>query len=196
LGRRKRQQVNWTNIVSTLSTFVLALTALITVYITLTALAEEREARRPYLTMQESPQVTMKDNLNLEFKFYNVGVHPAEELSSRSLVFNESMETTPIHNETFEVVNEIPRDSSSSLLISIETSTINPNEQNIKPYYIVISLQYDDPILKKVFQQTVFFKWNGVTEGRIQPIIHVQTDEKTQILNYLHQQQLELESTK
>lgn len=192
-NRRGQEETGWTTVVSTLSTFVLALTALITVYITLTALGEEREARRPYLTMLESPQVSLNDDLSLEFKFYNVGVHPAGNLHSRTLVFNEGMEFEPVHSDAFEVVNEIPQNGSSSLIVSIDSRVLNPKERNIDPNYVVIRLAYDDPILRKGFEQTVYFKWNGVKEGLVQPLVHVQTEEKAQILNYLHEHHLVLD---
>lgn len=201
MSRRSRRSrgkteefLGWSSIVATIATVILALTALVTVYITVSAWGDKRDSDRPYFTLKDSPKVVQTPELNFEFKFFNVGIHPAVNLRSRTLVFNQNLSMPPIHKDEFALVNEIPKDTSSSLVISIAKSEIDPNRKNIDPNFIVIDLSYVDPILKKPFAQSIFLKWNGVINGQIQPLVHLRLEEKDKIMDYLKKQGFELQN--
>lgn len=179
--------LKWSSIIATVGTAVLAMTALITVYVTLNAWKIQREDARPYLSLKESPQVESYKEVQFEFKFNNVGTHPAENLSSQTIIFEQNLQSAPIHNERYDLVNEIPKDTSSSLVIALE-----PRELTSNPYYIVVLLKYGDPVIKQDYQQSLLLKWNGIKEGKAQPIVHVQTQEKDKIMLYLQKNQVNL----
>ncbi len=185
----KGKSIAWVSIVATLATTVLAISSLITVYVTVTAWREEREAARPYLTVQESPRVTVGERVSFELKFTNSGLHPAANLSSKSLVFAQDLAHEPVHHDEFDLANEIPNNTVSSLVIDLDRR--EHATAAAPPVYIVVDLQYDDPILNKGFNQTIYLKWNGVTKGETQPIAHVQVTEKNKILNYFKNQHID-----
>lgn len=176
--------MKWSNIIATLATAVLAVTALITVYLTVASWKVQREAARPYFVLKESPQVDFGNELNLELKFNNVGIHPAVNLSSETIVFDEKLAGEPIHHDESAIVNEIPKDALSSLVMILPSNEGEYKENDVNPHYVVVDLQYGDPILNKAFNQTIYMKWNGIQKGKIQPTVHVRVDEKVKILQY------------
>ena len=185
--------IKWSSIIATLATTVLALTALITVYLTIAAWKIEQNAARPYFVLKESPNIDIGSELSLELKFNNVGIHPAVNLSSETIVFNDDLTGKPIHHDESAIVNEIPKDGASSLVMIIpsDENEIYPQQLNIKAHYVVVDLQYADPILNKSYSQTIYMKWNGVQEGKIQPTVHVRVEEKEKILNYFKIQDID-----
>lgn len=187
MSKKEDKLLKWSSIIATVGTAILAFTALITVYVTLNAWKIQREDARPYLSLKESPQVESYEGAQFEFKFNNVGIHPAENLSSQTIIFEQNLQSTPIHNERYDLVNEIPKDTSSSLVIALD-----PDEINSRPYYIVVLLKYGDPVIKKNYQQSLLLKWNGIQQGKAQAIIHVQTQEKEKIMLYLQENQVNL----
>lgn len=183
---------NWSDSVVTISTAIFALVSLISVYISVTTWQTQREAARPYLTFIESPSLNFSENsgFEFEFKFKNVGTHPATNLSSRTLIFEQQLLQMPILIDDYTVVNDIPRDSTTSLLLNLKVNSF-PNElENINPHFIIISLNYSDPIVHKSYNQTIYLKWAGVIDHKQQPIIHVEMSEKKNIEHYLKTHQL------
>jgi len=175
----------WSNIIATLATTVLAFTALITVYLTVAAWQVQQETARPYFILKESPKVELANELSFELKFSNVGMHPAVDLSSETIVFDDRLTGKPIHHDESAIVNEIPKDSSSSLVMTIPNEEIYPKQFSINAHYVVVDLQYLDPILDKSYWQLIYLKWNGVEEEKIQPTVHVRVEEKVKIDEYL-----------
>ncbi len=184
--------MKWSNIIATLATTVLAITALITVYLTVAAWKVQQETARPYFVLKESPQVVLGNELSLELKFNNVGVHPAVNLSSETIVFAETLAGEPIHHDESAIVNEIPKDALSSLVMILPSEKPNYQQSDIKPHYVVVDLQYGDPILNKSYNQTIYMKWNGIEKGKVQPTVHVRIDEKTKILQYFQKHGIDL----
>ena len=192
--RKEKSQgmLKWSNLIATAATAVLALTALVTVYLTMAAWRVQQETSRPYFILKEPPQVNSGDELSLDLQFSNVGVHPAVNLSSETIVFSEQLTGKPIHHDEQAIVNEIPKDDLTSLIM-ILPGTSEFQQSNLKPHYLVVDLQYADPILNKSYTQTIYLKWNGIQEGKVQPTVHVLVDEKTKILQYLKKQGINLE---
>ena len=185
LGKRiKDGSIKWSSIIGTGATSVLAITALITVYLTVTSWKVQQETTRPYFVLKESPKVELGNELSLELRFNNVGIHPALNLSSETVVFDEQLSARPVYSDESSIVNEIPKDGASSLVVTIHSDEIYSKQLNISAHYVVVDLQYADPILNRSYNQTIYMKWNGVREGKMQPIIHVQVDEKNKILEY------------
>jgi hypothetical protein len=181
----KKRLLKWSNIIATIATTVLALTALITVYLTVAAWQAQQETARPYFILKESPKVDLGNELSFELKFTNVGMHPAVNLSSETIVFDDRLTGKPIHHDESAIVNEIPKDSSSSLVMTIPSEEIYPKQFNINAHYVVVDLQYADPILNKSYSQTIYMNWNGVKEEKMQPTVHVRVEEKEKIDDYL-----------
>lgn len=173
-----------------MATTVLALTALITVYLTVAAWKVQQETARPYFILKESPKIDLGNELSFELKFNNVGIHPAVNLSSKTVIFDERLDDKPIYEDESSIVNDIPKETSSSLIVTIPSEEIYPKQLEIKAHFIVIDLQYSDPILNKAYTQTIYMKWTGIKEGQLQPIVHVRVDEKETILEYFQRQKI------
>lgn len=174
---------NWSGTILTISTAIFAFVSIVSAFISLNTWQTQREAARPYFTFKESPSIQLTDRLSFEFKFNNVGVHPATNLSSRSIVFDENLLQEPTLVHDFTVVNDIPRDTNTSLLLSIKSADFL--QADISSQFLVISLSYDDPITRKKYTQTIYTKWAGVIAKKPQPLIHVEASQKQIIINYL-----------
>ena len=188
----KKSFLKWLNLIATMATTVLALTALITVYLKVAAWNVQQETARPYFVLKESPKVDLGNDLSFELKFTNVGMHPAVDLSSETIIFDERLIGKPIHHDESAIVNEIPKDASSSLVMTISSEDIYPKQFNINAHYVVVALHYLDPILNKSYGQLIYMKWNGVREDKMQPTIHVKVEEKDKIQAYLHNAGIDL----
>jgi len=188
----KKSFLKWLNLIATMATTVLALTALITVYLTVAAWKAQQETARPYFILKESPKVDLGNELSFELKFTNVGMHPAVNLSSETIVFDDRLTGKPIHHDESAIVNEIPKDSSSSLVMTIPSEEVYPKQFNINAHYVVVDLHYADPILDKSYSQLIYLKWNGVQEEKMQPTVHVRVEEKGKILDYFQKGGIDL----
>jgi hypothetical protein len=183
----------WANLIMIFSSTVFALTALITVCITISSWNTQRETARPYLTLKESPIINLqKNNINFEFNFINVGIHPAFKMSSKTIICNESLDIKPVHIDEYAIANDIPNNTSISLLINMKPEEFSPDIPTVRPYYIVIALHYTDPVTNKNYEQTIYLKWSGISEGTTGSIFHVKIEEKNNILNYLNSWNIEL----
>jgi len=187
----KEGTIKWSSIIGTSATSVLAITALITVYLTVAAWKVQQETTRPYFVLKESPKVELGNELSLELRFNNVGIHPAVNLSSETIVFDEHLTAEPVYSDEASIVNEIPKDGASSLVITIPSDEIYPKQLNIDAHYVLVDLRYADPILNKSYNQTIYMKWSGVHEGKLQPIVHVQVEEKNKILDYFQRHSID-----
>lgn len=190
---KKDKKLDYTSIIATLATTILAITALITVYITISAWKEEREANRPYFTFKESPQVVFDKDLEFEIKFTNVGEHPAVNLWSKSLVFSTNLEEKPISADEYALVNDIPKNAAATLLITLEALNSNAEQGNVQSQFIVIVLRYKDPIIDKEFEQTLYIKWNGIEQDEVLSTTHAEEEEKKNILNYFEKNSIPFE---
>jgi hypothetical protein len=181
----------WANLIIPISSAIFALTALITVCITISSWNTQREAARPYLTLKDSPLIRLEDDINFEFIFNNVGIHPAFNMSSRTIVFDESLNVEPVHIDEYAIANDIPGNTPTSLLINMKPQEYKPNILTFKPYYIVIALHYSDPVLNKKYDQIIYLKWSGISGGTAGSIFHVKVTEKNNIMKYLNDWHIE-----
>lgn len=187
MSTKRKNYANYTSMIATIATAVLAITALITVYITISAWREEREANRPYFTFKESPKVVINQSPEFEIKFTNVGEHPAVGLWSKSLVFSSDLKEKPIAHDEYALVNDIPKNASATLLIGLDRLQKQTQDGNVEPYFIVIVLRYEDPIIDKKFEQTLYIKWSGIQNGEILSTNHAEEEEKQIIIQYFEQ---------
>lgn len=191
-NKRKRNVfAKYSSVIATVATAILAVTALITVYISISAWSEEREANRPYFTFKESPQVVFNESLEFEIIFTNVGEHPAVSLWSKSIVFTSDLKAKPIVVEEYALVNDIPKNASATLLIGLNGLEEQAKEGKIQPHFIVIALRYKDPIINEDFEQTLYIKWNGIEKGKLLLTNHAEQNEKEQILKYFDQNNID-----
>ncbi|MFA6808169.1 MAG: hypothetical protein WCR27_04180 [Eubacteriales bacterium] len=180
---QKKNNINFSNLIITLTTIIFATTSLITVMVSVTAWKEEREAVRPYLTINNSPIVELNSNLSFKFEFNNVGLHPAANLHSQTIITECTLNEEPLYTEQISLVNNIPQNTCSELLIQIDKSNIDIN--NYPPHYIIISLKYSDPIINKAHEQIIYLKWAGITNNKVQQIYHASIDDKNKIVEFL-----------
>lgn len=184
--RKKSSFLNYSSLIATVATAVLAITALITVYITVSAWREEREANRPYFTFRESPSVVLDESLDFEIRFTNVGEHPAINLWSKSVVFNSDFLSEPIAVDEYALVNDIPQNASATLLITLEKLENDAKLGKVPPHFAVIVLRYEDPIIDKYFEQIIYIQWNGINQGEILSTNHAEEEEKQKIIDYFN----------
>ncbi len=183
----ERQQ-SISNIIVTITTLIFAITSMITVYISLSAWRDERESVRPYLTFQSSPEVYFNNNdkLIFIFKFTNVGLHPAGNLHSQTIIVDSKLDRLPLHTDQYSLVNYIPQNTSADLMIKIDGDAAEEiNQLHINQHYFIINLKYSDPVLDKNHEQIIYLKWAGVSEGNLSPIFHASKEDKTKIVRYL-----------
>jgi hypothetical protein len=182
---------NWSSIVVTFSTAIFTVVSIISLFISVTSWHAQRETSRPYLTLKESPLVSLSQNKEIffEFKFVNIGTNPASNLTSKTLVFDEHLIQKPIMIDEYNLVNDIPKNTVTSLLLNIENME-KGRKSYINPYYVLISLNYTDGILHKSYSQILYLKWSGLKDGRPQLFIHVKASEKENIVKYLKLNQL------
>ncbi|WP_434512377.1 hypothetical protein [Desulfitobacterium sp. AusDCA] len=178
---------DWSTTIMTYSTVIFAIVSLITAYITITSWQTQRQADRPYFSIKGSPIIEIERNITFEFKFINVGKHPATNLVSNTFVFDQSLNVKPAHVDEYALINDIPREMTTQLDIQVDKQLVSPEEGKIHPQFIVIQLTYTDPVLKQTYQQAMYIKWAGLNNGHQQPLIHAETREKEKILNYLKQ---------
>lgn len=186
----RRSRRDWNQLVVTVATVVFACTALVTVFITISSWRAQREAARPYLTFKESPVVDLKNGVTIDFKFQNVGEHPATNLWSKTFVMAQTLNAPPVLTWEHSLVNDIPKNTSTTLVITPDASQFNAQQANIPPHYVVVFLKYEDPIIHKSYTQAIYLRWNGVKDAQAQPIFHVEVQEKDNILKYFQTQKI------
>lgn len=174
---------NWSGTIVTISTAIFAIVSIVSIFISVTNWQAQREAARPYFTFKESPFIRLTDELSFEFEFNNVGTHPATNLCSKTIVFDENLLQEPVLVDDYSVVNDIPRDTTTTLLLNIKSTEFSKGD--INPQFVIICLSYSDTITRKLYTQTIYTKWAGVVAQKSQPLIHVEESERQKILNYL-----------
>lgn len=180
-----KKERDWSTTLVTYSTVIFAIVSLITAYITITSWRAQRQADRPYFSVKESPIVELQKEITFEFEFTNVGKHAATNLVSNTYVFDQGLNLAPIHVDEYALINDIPRETTTRLMIQLNPKNISPAEGEVRPQYIVIYLTYSDPVLNQTYHQALYMKWAGVESGKGQPLIYAHTSEKDKILNYL-----------
>lgn len=187
-----KNERDWSTTIVTYSTVIFAIVSLITAYITITSWRTQRQADRPYFSIKNSPQVEIQKGIIFEFEFANVGKHAASDLVSNTYVFDQSLNLKPLHVDEYALINDIPRETTTRLMIQLDNEELALTDMEIHPQYLVIHLSYSDPVLNQTYQQAFFMKWAGIVDGKAQPLIYAQANEKDKILNYLRSYHLKV----
>jgi len=171
----------------TITTFIFAVTSMITVYISLTAWKEERESVRPYLTFTQSPSVEIlhKKDLTFSFHFTNVGAHPAASLHCQAIFADSDLNAEPLQVDQISLANYVSPDSTVDLVINIDMQSQEIDAGQVSQYYIILNLKYFDPVFETQYEQIIYLRWAGISKGQLQPIYHASREDKAQIIQYL-----------
>lgn len=180
-----KNERDWSTTIVTYSTVIFAIVSLITAYITITSWRTQRQADRPYFSVKSSPQVELQKGVTFEFEFTNVGKHAAANLVSNTYVFDQNLDVKPLHVDEYALINDIPRETMTRLMIQLDNQEIEHTDKEVRPQYLVIHLSYADPVINQTYQQALFIKWAGIIDGKAQPLVYAQANEKDKILNYL-----------
>ncbi|CBE69247.1 MAG: hypothetical protein F9K13_06340 [Candidatus Methylomirabilis oxygeniifera] len=166
-------------IVSAVSGMVAALAATFTVYQAMTTTREDREAKRPYFTI-EAPGIKplpKSPPYRIQITMRNVGVHPATRLNGKILFVDANLATKPAYAFDFSVANDVPSGSPTPWY---NDSLILPND--VPPMYVVLAASYSDTIIGKDYSQAFYMRWDGVKNGQTQPdFVHVSASERSRI---------------
>lgn len=175
------------NVFMTITTVIFAISSLITVFISLSAWKEDREAERPYLTFQASPKVGFNDDgkLLFSFTFTNVGHHPAASLNGQTMILDDGLTAGPLHTDQNSLNPYLSQNSNTDLIITLSNPYFDVDKQNLNQQLIIINLKYADPILEKNHEQIIYLRWLGITDGQVHPILHASKQDKERIINYL-----------
>ncbi|WP_368292554.1 hypothetical protein [Dehalobacter sp. TBBPA1] len=171
----------------TITTFIFAVTSMITVYISLTAWKEERESVRPYLTFTQSPSVEIlhKKDLTFSFHFTNVGTHPAASLHCQAIFADSDLNAEPLQVDQISLANYVSPDSTVDLVVTVDIQTQGIDTGQVNQHYIILNLKYFDPVFEKQYEQIIYLRWAGISKGQLQPIYHASREDKAQIIQYL-----------
>lgn len=170
------------DIISTLSGLIAAIVALITVYIAISSLQKENQYKRPYFTI-EKPGIKVLPGAppyRMQITLYNTGVHPAIDLVGTIKILEYTLDKKPQFDFEFSVANDIPHDSPTPWY---NDGVMLPND--LKKQYVVLNIEYGDPILKDSFSQSFYMKWDGIQNGITHPdFVHVNIEERENIKKY------------
>ncbi len=173
-----RNEKTWT-VITALSGAVTSIAALFIVIYTMTTWKEQIESNRPYFTITKPGIIQLQQGPwhRLQITMENIGVRPAYDLYGKIFIMDKNLISEPRFAFELSIANEIPA--------KIPTPWHNDSlrlSTNIPPQYIVLAIEYSDPILKKSFDQIFYMKWNGVTEGQPDSnFVYMSIDEKMKI---------------
>ncbi|MCV2352431.1 hypothetical protein [Paucibacter sp. Y2R2-4] len=107
----------------------------------------------------------------------NAGVRPAMQLEGRIYMTPVDATAAPLLDHRFSVANPIPANSPTPWY---NDSLVLPREA--PPHFVLLGIEYVDPIADKRFRQAFFMRWDGVQNGETQPdFVHVTSHEKAVI---------------
>jgi hypothetical protein len=173
-----KSETTWA-IVSAVSGMVAALAATFTVYQAATAARKDREAKRPYFTI-EAPGIKPLPSsppYRIQITLQNVGAHPATALEGKVLFVDAALAAKPAHSFDFSVANDVPSGSPTPWY---NDSLMLPD--NVPPMYVILAVLYRDDIIGRTYSQAFYMKWQGVENGKTHPdFVHVSASEKVRI---------------
>ena len=157
--------------------------SLIIVFHTLSVWKEQERSNRPYFTLQEPgiKELPKNKDYRVQLTFYNIGKRPAINFEGEIFLMNQNLKEKPYQKIKFSVGNDIP--------INIPTPWYFDGLELLKemnPIYIVVKVNYEDPITNEEYPQDFFMKWDGVVEGETMlDFTHVSIDDKNKIKEVL-----------
>jgi hypothetical protein len=119
---------------------------------------EQKQASRPYISLTK-PFLTQSP-LAFQFEYQNVGVRPAVDLKLDLMIFDQSLQSDSVSHNKTSSANEV-----SVGTPTIWTISINQASAPIAPVFLVLTLEYYDPIVERNYYQYYFLKWGGLHDG-------------------------------
>ena len=183
---KSSNSINIHVILLTVSTFFVAIAAiasLIAVSHSIKVWNEQKELNRPYFTIVEPGFKKLPESppYRIQITLMNNGVRSAYDLYGKFLSLDINLTSEPNEEINFSIANEIQANNPTPYFN--DTIEFCNNES---PQYIVVGINYYDPILKQSFTQKFFMKWNGVKNGKMYPdFFHISKEEKKKIEEYL-----------
>ena len=175
-----RSEKTWT-VITIFSGTVASISALLIV-VNLRAVGREQiESNRPYFTLTKRSviQLPQSPQYHLQFIIENIGIRPAYDLYGKMFIIEENFKGKPNYTFDFSIANEIP--ARAPVLWDSDPLFL---PKNLPTQYIVLAIEYSDPIIKKIFDQTFYMKWNGVIEGKPDSnFVYVSMKEKMEMIN-------------
>jgi hypothetical protein len=142
-------------------------------------LRQQLQAGRPYIKL-DNPGV-IQNPLRFRFAYQNVGVRPARDLRMGLWVFSQSLNEDPVSEKHTSFANEVP--------IEVGTQWTLPttiNGENLPSMYVILLLEYLDPITGERFIQPYYMKWDSLKNGQLDLDFEIASlEDKTRILSYL-----------
>ncbi len=106
-----------------------------------------------------------------------MGVRPAYDLYGKIFIIDKNVIGKPNYSFDFSIADVIPANApipwnSDTLLLP----------RNLPAQYIVLAIEYSDPIVKKILDQIFYMKWNGVIDDKPDSnFVYVSMKEKMKI---------------
>lgn len=171
--------------ISTLSSFLAAVAAMVTVYLMISADNQQRESQRAYFHLTDSPGIRKmaQNDFRVVFCFENVGGHFASNLEAKLFFIDQKLMGEPFFYSETSIANDLfPKEPTPWYFDGV---SLPPNTP---PVYIVIELQYTDREISKELLQRFYMTWNGVQNFETNPNFHhASLDEKIKIDEYLQE---------
>lgn len=149
-----RNEKTWT-VITALSGAVTSIAALFIVIYIIASWKEQIESNRPYFTITNSGiiQLPQSPRHRIQITMENIGVRPAYDLYGKIFIMDKNLRRNPRFTFELSIANEIPA--------KVPTPWYNDSlrlSTNIPPQYIVLAIEYSDPILKKSLDQMFYMK--------------------------------------
>lgn len=178
-----RNEKTWT-IIAVFSGTVASISALLIVLNLMATWKEQIESNRPYFTITKRSiiQLPQSPQYHLQFIIENIGVRPAYDLYGKIFIIDKNVLGKPNYSFDFSIADVIPANApipwnSDTLLLP----------RNLPAQYIVLAIEYSDPIAKKILDQIFYMKWNGVIEDKPDSnFVYVSMKEKMKIVNRIN----------
>jgi len=144
--KRERRERCWSR-VSTGAALLAVIIAIWSAYHTTSAWQEEREAKRPYFTVD-----IRKDAGRVEIELTNIGIRPAHDISMLTAFIDTGLTSRPEIHRFDDFPNDIPSQVTARREVGDRHSTED---------YVVLAIKYEDPILEKRFSHEWLFIESG-----------------------------------
>ena len=156
-----------------------AIAALCAIWQSRMSARDAREAQRPYFLL-EAPGIKPLPNappFRVMITLKNSGARPATLLEGRIFMVPVSTGATSTLDTTFSVGNPVPANSPTPWYYD---SLVLPTQ--CSPHYILLGIEYVDPLPSRRYRQAFFMRWDGVQNGTAQPdFVHVSVSEKAML---------------
>ncbi len=125
--------------------------------------AEERRAVRPYFSFSlvKAWDGFSDGKYHIEATLKNVGPRPAWKVTRRVLIIDCGLSKDPLLQDNFEV-QEVLQDNTLEWHGQIDQQL----GSDLPEQYLVVTVEYDDPMTRESYNQLLVMKWGGVSGGK------------------------------